>query len=318
MDDLPWPVFHAMKSTKNLNDKHILVIVGPTASGKTELGMAMAERINGEIISADSRQIYRYLDAGTAKPTIAQRKLIPHHIVDFLDPGATFDAGSFVSMARSAVEQIQQRNKQVLLVGGTGFYIKSFIDGLAPLPSRNEEIRKELNAVIEEHGLPTLYQRLKTADPETAQKIDEHNPSRVIRAMEVFLLTGKGLAYHHQKTEKPGYQVIMRGLSLPKDDLLKRIEHRVNIMLATGMIEETQGLLTRGYQDTCPAFLSLGYRQVIQYLKSKINKEELKKSIITDTWQYAKRQMTWFKKDKRIIYIQEPFSIKTLEKTLNK
>lgn len=301
-----------MKSTAVLDDKSILIVTGPTASGKTAFAVRCAKNLNGEIISADSRQIYRYLNIGTAKPSNRQQRAVRHHLIDFLDPDSIFDAGTFVRLANQSIADIQKRGKRPIIVGGTGLYIKALVDGLAPLPRRDENIRAKLNAIIKKKGLQSLYNWLAKIDTETSRNIDPYNPARIIRAMEVYLLTGKGMAYFHKKTKKSEHSFTMIGLNPPKKTLMSKIIKRTEAMVKGGMIEETKRLLNRGFKPTCPACLSLGYRHVIKYLNGTIDKENLKQSIITDTWQYAKRQKTWFKKDKRIIWLSKTSSINLL------
>lgn len=305
-----------MKLTADSDDKSIIIIAGPTASGKTEAALLLAGDINGEIISADSRQVYRHVNIGTAQPTPEQRKKVPHHLVDFLDPIHTFSAADFISLANKAVKDILKKGRKPIIAGGTGLYIKAFMDGLAPLPGKDIEIREMLENQIKTKGLSYLYHTLQTHDPETARHIDPHNPARIIRAMEVYLLTGKGMAFHHKNTKKSSYHFRFICFFPQKGLLMKRITNRIATMLKTGMIEETQDLLRR-WGKNCPALLSLGYRHVIAYLRGEINKEILQQSIITDTWQYAKRQKTWFKKDERIIPIYEEFSLNTIKNTLS-
>ncbi|MFH1380262.1 MAG: tRNA (adenosine(37)-N6)-dimethylallyltransferase MiaA, partial [bacterium] len=232
-----------MRSTAVLDDKSIIIIAGPTASGKTDFAIKCAQKLNGEIISADSRQIYRYLALGTAQPTDKQRKAVRHHLIDFLEPDRIFDTGTFVRLANQTIQNILKRGKRPIIVGGTGLYIKALVDGLAPLPQRDERIREKLQNFIQKKGLANLYNWLLKIDPETAEKIDPKNPARIIRAMEVYLITGKGMAYHHNKTKPSEYSFNMIGLNPSKDILMKRIVKRTSRMLKDGMIEETKKLL---------------------------------------------------------------------------
>ncbi|MBD3271778.1 MAG: tRNA (adenosine(37)-N6)-dimethylallyltransferase MiaA [Elusimicrobia bacterium] len=305
-----------MKSTANLDGKTIPVIVGPTAAGKTKFATRLAARINGEIISADSRQIYRYLDVGTAKPKRKHLRSVRHHLIDFLDPDQYFDVGKFIRLADQTIADITKRGKRPIIVGGTGMYIKALIDGLAPLPERDDHIREKLKHIIKRKGLKSLYNWLKRVDPDTASQIDPHNPARVIRAMEVYLLTGKGLAHHHTKTKKSKYSFLMFGLAIPKHRLMERIRRRTKKMLNKGMIEETKKLLRLGFKPNCPGFLSLGYRHVICHLNDEISRKAMEDKLITETWQYAKRQRTWFKKDKRIYWLNQPFTVTKITKAL--
>jgi tRNA dimethylallyltransferase len=287
-------------------DCPITAIVGPTASGKTTWALKLAPEQNGEIISVDSRQVYRQLTVGTAKPlgtwtTVYLVEGIPYHLVDFLDPQESFSAAEFTRQADEKIQDILRRGKKPILTGGTGFYLKALRDGLAPMPPADESVRKELLALSLEKGRPFLHRQLALVDPEAAQKIPFNNIQRVIRALEVYRLSGKSLSvWHaeHQKElkDKPGkYHFDILGLDPGLEELTRRIEIRCKAMLEQGMIEETQALLKQGVLEHCPGLSGLGYPRVVSYLKGRMTKPELLQLLIQDTRQYAKRQRTWFK-----------------------
>lgn len=288
-----------------------VVIVGPTASGKTEVALELAHRINAEIINADSRQIYQQLNIGTAKPPLETPasgnplepifiKGIAHYLIDFIDPCDIFSAGDFALYGTKAIQKIQEKGKKVLVVGGTGLYIRALLDGMAKLPSRDEKIRLRLEAQAQQEGRQALYQRLCQVDPTSAKTIHPNNIARLIRALEVYELTGIPISSWHKQTPRPAWNCLYFGIQWPKEELHRRIEARVHGMLARGMIEETKKLLEQGYPKNCPGFLGLGYRDVIQFLEGKLSRGELTAKITQDTKAYAKRQMTWFRKDPRI------------------
>jgi tRNA dimethylallyltransferase len=284
-----------------------LAIVGPTASGKTTLGLQTAREQAGEIISVDSRQVYRLLAIGTAKPqgtwtvdgsrTTYVVQGVPYHLVDIWDPDQPFTAADFVLLAREKIEQIRQRGKRPILVGGTGLYLKALTEGLAPLPPRDESLREELLAVAEKKGRPYLHAELTKVDSAAAKAIPANNIQRVLRALEVYRLTGKPISQWHREhqSEKPKHTPaeIIR-LDPPREELHRRIVARCETMLEQGMIEETRTVLKR-YKPNCPALTGLGYPRVLDYLNEKISRKQLLELLIQDTRQYAKRQRTWFK-----------------------
>jgi tRNA dimethylallyltransferase len=270
----------------------LLALVGPTASGKTTLGLRLAREQKGEIISVDSRQVYRYLSVGTTKPDDTHG--IPYHLVDFLDPNQRFSAADFVKLATEKVHEIRQRGKTPILVGGTGLYFKALTEGLAALPPASPEIRAYLKKEAQEKGRGFLHQKLQKIDPEAAKKIPANNIQRLVRALEVYELTGKPISHWHQSHKKHGLPLKFVGIDLERKELHRRIEERCRSMMENGIIEETKGLLNQGYSEICPALTGLGYPRVIAYLHGKLSKEGCLQLLIQDTRQYAKRQMTWF------------------------
>jgi tRNA dimethylallyltransferase len=283
----------------------LLAIVGPTASGKTELGLHLAKEQNAEIISVDSRQVYQFLSVGTAKPLgkwdAAQGSElyvvdgVPYHLVDFLEPNQRFTAAEFVRRAERAVQDIRARRKTPMFVGGTGLYFKALTEGLAALPEADPALRARLKAEAGKKGREHLHKRLVRIDPEGAKKVPANNIQRLIRALEVYEVTGKPISLWHQEHKKEGLSLKFVGIDLGREELIKRIETRSRAMLENGMITETEHLLKQGFPETCPALSGLGYPRVVAFLKRKLSKEECLRLLVQDTRQYAKRQMTYFR-----------------------
>jgi tRNA dimethylallyltransferase len=289
--------------------KTVIVIAGPTAAGKTAVGTKIAQLLNGEIISADSRQVYRLLNIGTNKegewdPDREARLIdnVPQLGTDIIDPCDVFTAGTFVRYAEAYIAQIRNKGKIPIIVGGTGMYIKALIDGLAPLPEGDAVIRQELQEHIAIHGLDSLYQQLYMIDPIAADK-NRKNPQRLIRAMEVFRLTGTPISELQKNVRVSTEDFVQFGITMPKELLHDRINERSRKMLESGMITETTAVLDAGYDQNCPGLQSIGYRSIIEYLIKKMTLQEVEASLSLDTRHYAKRQMTWFNRDKRIQWI---------------
>jgi len=287
-----------------------IVITGPTASGKTAVAAEVAKLINGEIISADSRQVYKYLDVGTNKSgewnagkKARYFKGIPQYLTDLIEPNESFSAGDFAKLAKEKINQLKRCGKTPIIVGGTGLYIKALIDGLAPLPGKDYKIRQKLESDLKTRGIEYLYEKLKKVDPESAEK-NAKNPQRLIRALEIFDLTGMPITRLHKKTIPSGENFLQFGLSWPREVLYRNIDQRTEEMIKTGIIEETKTVLEKGFVASSEAFRSIGYKYVLEYLSGEINKKESEELISRDTRRYAKRQITWFKRDKRISWIE--------------
>jgi len=288
----------------------MIIICGPTATGKTFFGLELAKRINGEIISADSRQIYKYLTVGTAKPSgkwinnFYTVDGIFYHLVDFLNPDETFNVGDFVDRCEILISDIKKRNRIPIIVGGTGLYIKSLIYGLSELPEKNTEIRNKLFKISLEKGREYLYKKLQNIDHKISQKIHPNNIHRIIRALEVYELTGVPMSELIKQKQKNRLKekFLLLGLYLKRNILYDRIVKRTQEMLRNGFIEETEKVLKLGFKENSCGFQSLGYKYVIEYLKKQINYDEMFKKIVLDTKHYAKRQNTWFKSDKNIVW----------------
>ncbi len=283
----------------------IVVITGPTASGKSALAVELASRLNGEIVNADSMQVYRGMDVGTAKPTAEERGDIPHHLFDIVDPDQAFNAAIYRSLAVTALKEIAERSRLGIVVGGTGLYIRTLLGGLLECPPSDPEFRSQLNREWEALGAAVIYQRLKTCDPESAERIHPNDRMRVVRALEIGHLTGKpfsSLSRKHRFRDRP-FRALKICLQMNREQLYHRINQRSQIMVEQGLIEETKNLLGKGYSPDLKPMKSLGYRHIIKYLQGFWSLEEAIDQLGKDTRRYAKRQLTWFKADPETVWI---------------
>ncbi len=283
----------------------LLCLLGPTAVGKTEIAIQLAQHFNAEIVSVDSRQIYRQMDIGTAKPTTEEQQAARHHLINCVDIAQPFSVADYQSLADAAILDIQNRGKQVLLVGGAGLYFRGVVDGLFEGPGADATLRKQLEQEAAQHGVEVLHDRLRSCDPESADRIHPNNLTRVIRALEVYELTGTPMSEHQQQwnPENQRYPFIAFGLTMPRAQLYYRIEQRVDVMLANGLIAEVESLLTAGYSRETFALQSFGYKELIAYLDGKCTYLEAVEQLRQNTRRFAKRQLTWFRKDKRIEWV---------------
>jgi tRNA dimethylallyltransferase len=301
-----------------------IFIAGPTAVGKSALALALAEQRGGEIISVDSMQVYRSLDIGTAKPNAAECARAPHHLIDVAELTEAFDAAKFVALAQQAVAEIQSRGRVPIFCGGTGLYFKAYLEGLGEAPPSDEKLRAELEAT----PLTELLLELEQRDPVTFAKIDRHNPRRVIRALEVIRLTGRPFSAQRARWgEAPDEPIPSAGsrgrsphqmicLSRQSADLHARINARVDEMFAQGLVEETRQVLQRGLEQNKTALQAIGYRQVVEYLRGERSLPETIELVKIKTRQYAKHQMTWFRKHAAAQWI-ELKPVTTITETLN-
>ncbi|MCX7795824.1 MAG: tRNA (adenosine(37)-N6)-dimethylallyltransferase MiaA [bacterium] len=289
----------------------VIVIGGPTASGKTQLAIEWALKTNGEIISCDSRQIYKYMDIGTAKPTAEERSVIPHHLIDIIYPDEVMSAGEFQRLARECIEDIHKRGRIPFLVGGTGLYIRAVIRDISFPPKVDEEIRETIRERVKKEGLYKVYEELQKVDPKTADKINPNDEIRITRALEVYYATGKPISYYRKgiNVDYPRYDVIYFVLNPPRDLLYRRIEERVDRMIKLGLIEETKYILSLGYSPGLPSLQTLGYREIIKYLQGIYSLESAIEEIKKETRRYAKRQLTWFRNELRV----KPISYEEVE-----
>ncbi len=281
----------------------LLCIVGPTASGKTLVALDVAKSLDGEIISADSRQVYKYLDVGTAKPSIEQRRQVRHYFVDELDPSEDFNAGEFGKRGRDIVEDIFRRKKVPLVVGGSGLYVQSLIDGFFEGPPRDGEIRERLYRQLEEAGVEALLQKLKTVDPASANKMLPSNTRRIIRALEVYEITGSPISALQEQKAEITFTPLLVGLSWDRKLLYARINERVDSMLQAGLIEEVRKLKNMGYTERLNSLQTVGYQEAFRYLRGEIDYDTMVELIKRNSRRFAKRQLTWFRRDKRIHWI---------------
>lgn len=276
----------------------LAVVLGPTAVGKSRVAVDLALRFGGEIIGGDSIQVYRGFDIGTDKPTEADRRGVPHHLIDIVDASVQFTAADFVREALAAARAIAARGRLPIVAGGTGLYLKALLDGLFPGPGRDQAVRAALEAEARDRGLAALYERLRRVDPEYAAKVRDRDRVRIVRALEVFETTGRPISAHCLDTASPvaGRRVVRLGLRLERAALVRRIEARVDRMFARGLVDEVRALLARGVPADAPPFRALGYRHVVRHLGGGLSLEEAAALTKTDTRQYAKRQMTWFRR----------------------
>ncbi len=275
----------------------VVVVLGPTAVGKTEVAIQLAEALGGEIVSADSRLIYRGMDIGTAKPTLAQRKRIPHHLIDVTDPETPWSLANYSSVTKQVLSEINARGRLPLLVGGTGQYLTALLEGWAP-PGRaaDDALRRKLEAVADEQGPQALHDQLKEIDPKTAARIDYRNVRRVVRALEIYHVTGLPPSAS-RKREPSGLLDLRIGLDLPRKELYARIDARIDAMMDAGLVEEVRALLARGVSPDVPAMSAIGYRQIVCFLQGKASQEEAVGEIRRATRQFVRRQANWFKRD---------------------
>jgi tRNA dimethylallyltransferase len=280
----------------------LLVIVGPTAVGKTALSLDLARRFAVEIISADSRQIYRQCDIGTAKPTPAELALAPHHLIDVVDPDQILALAEFQELAYAAIAAIHGRGRLPLLVGGTGQWVKAVVEGWRiPRVPPDMAYRAELEARAAAHGAESLYAELAAVDALAAQKIDPRNLRRVIRALEVYHKTGIPISEHQQKSQPP-YRILQLGVTMPRDMLYARLDARIDSMMAQGLLAEVNRLAAQGYGWQMPAMMGLGYRQIGQYVRGEVTLEEAVALIKKETRRFVRQQYNWFRLEDETIH----------------
>ena len=298
----------------------LICLLGPTAVGKTEIAIQLAQRLNAEIISVDSRQIYRQMDIGTAKPTPEEQQAARHHLIDCVDISESFSVADYQSLADTAIADIQNRGKRVLLVGGAGLYFRVIVDGLFKGPGADPALRKRLEIEAAQFGVDALHDRLRVCDPESADRIHPNNIVRVIRALEVYELTGTPMSELQQQwhPEKQRYPFIAFGLTMPRALLYRRIEQRVDVMLANGLIAEVESLLAAGYGRDTIALRSFGYKELIAYLDGDCTYLEAISQLRQNTRRFAKRQLTWFRKDTRIEWLDRESTPDIIENILGK
>lgn len=280
----------------------LILIVGPTAVGKTELAIQLAERLNGEIVSADSRLFYRGMDIGTAKPSREEQARVPHHLIDIANPDEILSLAVFQQKAHEIIADIHSRNKLPFLVGGTGQYVRAVTEGWTPpevVP--DEALRSELEKQKDQNGIYWLHEKLRELDPTAAEKIDARNFRRTIRALEVIMTTGKKFSEQRGQIDSP-YHLITIGLIRPRVELYARVDARIDSMFVNGFLDEVKNLLASGYSPTLPTMSAIGYRECIQVLEGKLTLEEAKQAIRRMTRIFVRRQANWFKESDPNIY----------------
>lgn len=280
----------------------LLIIVGPTGVGKTQLAVSMARSGGGEVISADSMQVYRYMDIGTAKPGQEERFAVPHHLIDVVNPDEDFHASAYIQQAGQILGAAENKGKFFLVVGGAGLYIKTLLGGLISGPGADPELRAYYREQLTRLGLPHLYGLLQDKDPLAAARIEPHDVSRIIRALEVWDLSGQSIVRQQEEHHfgRQAYRYLKIGLTMARDRLYERIDARVEEMMARGFVEEVRWLLAQGYHEDLKSMQSLGYRHMVAYLSGRQTREEAVEKMKRETRQYAKRQATWFRGDREI------------------
>jgi len=275
----------------------LVAIVGPTATGKSALGLDLAEAFDGEIVSCDSTAVYRGIDIGTDKLPRAARRGIPHHLIDVVEPTETYTAARFAADAARAIQEIHARGRLPVLVGGTGFYYRALVRGLFPGPAADAALRGRLDRVAERRGVEALHRWVARVDADSARRIQPRDRKRLVRALEVYLLTGRALSAHFAETQSPlpGWRVLTLGLNAPRDVLRPRVASRVDAQFSAGVVAEVEGLLARGVSPRAHALSGLVYRQVVEMLEGVRGLEETRALIVRENMRYARRQLIWFR-----------------------
>lgn len=288
------------------NKTKIIVICGATGIGKTSVGIKLAQKLAGEIVSADSMQIYRYMDIGTAKPTSAELAQVPHHMIDIVKPDEDYDAVQFSKQARHRIADIVRRGRLPVIVGGTGLYIKSLLHGLFQSKPIAAEIRTRLKKEAEKNGSQALHQRLQQLDPHTADRLHPNDSYRILRALETIEATGKSISELHQEHgfEDDPFDALKIGLQMDRRQLYTRIDRRVDLMVEAGLVDEVTNLLKMGYTAQLKSMQSIGYRHMVEFLEGKLPWEECIRTLQRDTRRFAKRQFTWFGADQQIQWFE--------------
>jgi tRNA dimethylallyltransferase len=296
----------------------IIIICGPTGIGKTAVAVDLAQHFNGQIIGADSMQVYKHMDIGTAKPTAEEQIRVTHHMIDIVEPDETFDAARYAGLARAKIFELNQHNITPLVVGGTGLYIKALLYGLFNGEVFDPDVRRRLKEEAAVHGNAYLHARLGRLDPETAQRLHTHDTYRILRALEVVETTGKSISRHHQEhgfLEQP-FRSLKIGLNMDRADLYEGINARVDAMISAGFVDEVKNLLARGYSKDLKSMQSIGYRHMVDYIEGLLEWEECARTLKRDHRRYAKRQLTWFGADDEIIW-KEPVQVSAMKDLVN-
>jgi tRNA dimethylallyltransferase len=283
----------------------VLVILGPTCVGKTQASLKLADILNGEIVSFDSRQIYRFMDIGTAKPTLEERERIPHHLIDLISPNERFTAADYGRKAREIIREIVERKRYPIAVGGSGLYLRALIEGFFEGPKANGKIRKKLEREAQSFGEPHLFNRLKEVDPEAAERIHPNDLVRIVRALEIYELTGKPISVWQREGRYDNFPMrfIKVGFNLVREELYQRIDHRVDEMMNRGLLDEVKKLKEMGFTPRLKALKSVGYQELFDHLNGELDLPKAVEKIRMNTRHYAKRQLTWFRKDKKINWL---------------
>ncbi len=293
------------EETESGTPRRIVAVVGPTCSGKTQIGIELARLVGGEIVSADSRQIYRLINIGTAKPSPEELAAVPHHLVDIIPLDEVVSAGTFGKFARDAIAEVLARKRIPILVGGSGLYLRAAIDGLFEAPEIDPAVKRVLRARLKKEGPDCLLKELKRVDPESAIGLLPQNYKRILRALEVYESSGKKISVlRSERPQIPDYLTIQFGIRYERKELYARIEKRVDLMISGGLVEEVRELLRRDFSPELNSLQTVGYKEAIMYVRGDITFEEMASRIKMNTRRFAKRQMTWFRKDRRIVWIE--------------
>ncbi|MEP7363520.1 MAG: tRNA (adenosine(37)-N6)-dimethylallyltransferase MiaA [Acidobacteriota bacterium] len=288
-----------------MNDSPLVAVVGPTGSGKSELTLSLAKQFGGEILNCDSVQVFRYFEIGTAKLRLSERQGIPHHLLDFVDPDEVFTAGDYSRLGRSILAGIAGRGRLPIVCGGTGFYLRSLLDGLFEGPGRDDELRHRLLA--REAARPgVLHRILKRLDPVSAARIHANDTTKLLRALEVRLLTRRPMTtmFQQGREQLRGFATLKLGINPPREELYKKLDERANRMFdSPGIVEETQSILALGFASTAKPFTSIGYAQALRLLRGESTREEAIEATQRQTRQYAKRQWTWFRREQNLVWL---------------
>ena len=296
----------------HMSEELLIALIGPTATGKSSLGVKIAQRLGGEIVNCDSVQMYRHLEIGTGKPPLEQRRLVPHHLYDILDLNEHYSAGRYMVEGRRICQQIVARRTIPIVVGGSGLYLKALLEGIFVAPARCQELRDRLEQISNRKGLAFLHRLLKSKDPAAARRIHPGDRIRIVRALEVYFLTGTPISHLQglNRSERypqqflQGFRILKLGLNLSRPVLHDRIHRRIDDMFHCGLVEEVRRLLDRGYSPQAKGFEALGYRYIIAFLSGEMSLEEVRELTQRDSRRYAKRQMTWFRKEKNVHWIE--------------
>jgi tRNA dimethylallyltransferase len=297
----------------------IIVICGPTGVGKTSVAVKLAQHFGGQIVGADSMQVYRYMDIGTAKPTAEEQARVVHHMIDIIGPDEAFDAARYAELAGTKILELDRQKITPFVVGGTGLYIKALLQGLFNVEVFDPDVRRRLKQEVAAHGTEYLHERLGRLDPESAKRLHRNDRYRILRALEVVETTGKPISRYHREhgfSEQP-FEALKIALNLDREDLYARINQRVDAMIAAGFLEEVKSLLERGYSADLKSMQSIGYRHMVDFIRGELSWEACVRTLKRDHRRYAKRQLTWFGADPQIIW-KEPEPIEALKRLVDR